>query len=211
MGTNNRGRPAGPGERYPCGKLKSGSNKPNIGSISPTAWQRIKTDGIKLAMDERLGTELGRLSLHGELTAAQTAAGFRMAEVYGVFERYHGRRRSAVSPSYATGYGGGQDAVADERMTSEEREAHWLRVKNAEDAFKALQEDLPVYPRGARDLLERLCIDNEAVGSAYLEDARAMLDRLALHFQRSRRAQKLKKPGRVLEFRKPAKSNIDAT
>jgi len=46
---------------------------------SAALWQRIKTNGQKIGLDPRLGTELGRLALHDELTSAEVSAGFRIA------------------------------------------------------------------------------------------------------------------------------------
>src|SRR5262249_40611812 len=68
--------------------------------ISPALWQRIKTNGQKIGLDSRLGTELGRLALHDELTSAEVSAGFRIAEIYQTFERFHGRTRSAAGSSF---------------------------------------------------------------------------------------------------------------
>jgi hypothetical protein len=51
-------------------------------------------------LDPRLGTELGRLALHDELTSAEVSAGFRIAEIYQAFEHFHGRTRSAAGSSF---------------------------------------------------------------------------------------------------------------
>ncbi len=75
-----RGRSSKSGERYKCGKLKPAETSKQ--PISPTLWQRIKTNGQKIGLDPRLGTELGRLALHDELTSAEVSAGFRIAEIY---------------------------------------------------------------------------------------------------------------------------------
>jgi hypothetical protein len=39
------------------------------------------------------------LALHDELTSAEVSAGFRIAEIYGAFEFFHGRTRSAGRPA----------------------------------------------------------------------------------------------------------------
>src|ERR1700704_81680 len=93
-----RGRPSKSGERYKRGKLKPAdtSRQP----ISPALWQRIKTNGQKIGLDPRLGTELGRLALHDELTSAEVSAGFRVAESFQGFEFFHGRTRSAAGSSF---------------------------------------------------------------------------------------------------------------
>jgi len=45
--------------------------------ISPALWQRIKTNGQKIGLDPRLGTELGRLALHDELTSMEVLGGLQ--------------------------------------------------------------------------------------------------------------------------------------
>jgi hypothetical protein len=50
--------------------------------ISPVLWQRIKINGQKIGLDPQLGTELGRLALHDELTSAEVSAGFRIAGIF---------------------------------------------------------------------------------------------------------------------------------
>ena len=93
-----RGRPSKSGDRYNCGKLRPAETSKQ--PISPALWQRIKTNGQKIGLDPRLGTELGRLALHDELTSAEVSAGFRIAEIYHAFERFHGRTRSAAGSSF---------------------------------------------------------------------------------------------------------------
>jgi hypothetical protein len=93
-----RGRPSKSGDRYKCGKLKPADTSKQ--PISPALWQRIKTNGQKIGLDPRLGTELGRLALHDELTSMEVSAGFRIAEIYQAFEHFHGRTRSAAGSSF---------------------------------------------------------------------------------------------------------------
>lgn len=150
-------------------------------AIAPALWQRIKTEAMRAAADPRLGTELGRLSLHGEITSAQASAGFRVAHIYGRFERFKGWRRSTRSPSYETGFGGDAE-IAEELLGHEIQADLEERIREAADAFNRLQEEIPVYPPGARALLEALCVEDRAVGPAHLDDIRAMLDRLAGYF-----------------------------
>ena len=76
------------------------------------AGRRVKTTNLasalathqdqrsKIGLDPRLGTELGRLALHDELTSAQVSAGFRIAEIYHAFEFFHDRTRSAAGSSF---------------------------------------------------------------------------------------------------------------
>ncbi len=160
-----RGRPRKPGERYECGKLK----KPGGESVSPAQWQRICNDAVILTKDTRLASAIGRLSFHRELTARQSAAAFRIGQVYGAFEALHGASRQIRSPGYEIGHRGGSSKVYDpEKMSA------------IEAAFFDLQDQIPHSIRGP---LEVLCVDNCAVSSLRLDDIRWTLERLASHFK----------------------------
>jgi hypothetical protein len=68
-------------------------------------------------------THLGRMGATGELTDIEVTAGFKVAEVYGRFERSIGRRRTVASPSYEVGRGwdagGEEDEIAVTRCPRE--------------------------------------------------------------------------------------------
>src|SRR5215467_12671455 len=133
------------GPRYPCGRRKS------VGDVrAPTLWRRIKDNGIALGLDRRLGSEVGRLSLLGELTDTEAATAFLIAEIYGRFERYSGKRRTAHSPSYDIGRGAEPTEDHD----------HERRARRARKQFDRLQACLPVYPPQARTELEQLCCED---------------------------------------------------
>jgi hypothetical protein len=168
------GRPRKDGERYPSGKLKPSSE------ISPAHWQRIRTDAIKLGGDARLGSELSRLSLFGYLTSAQTAAGFRMAEIYGRYERSRGLRRAAKSAAYDIGHG--DPDLDEERMTTDELDRLAERQAKARKDFADLQQELPVYPPRARALLEALVLEDRPLDVGTLRDIAPLLDRLVMYF-----------------------------
>jgi hypothetical protein len=146
-------------------------NKPSIEPIAPAAWDRLKRLAQAKAIDPVLGSELGRLANLGELTSTQLAAGVRVGEIYGRFERVVGKRRSTKSPSYEMGFSaGGSSAISEETIAS------------AKAAWKSLQEILSVYPSAVRSVLEELCVEDRAINSALLEDVRTLLDRLAFKF-----------------------------
>lgn len=160
------------GPRYPCGRRKS------VGDVrAPTLWRRIKDNGIALGLDRRLGSEVGRLSLLGELTDTEAATAFLIAEVYGRFERYSGKRRTAHSPSYDIGR-------AAEPMEDHD---HERRARRARKQFDRLQDCLPVYPPQARAELEQLCCEDRAVSSLHLPEIRSLLARVAVEFGLSAR------------------------
>ena len=64
-------------------------------------------------------SELARLSVHGVLTNAQTAAGFRIGEIYHRYHRMKRLRTNPKSPNYEIGLGGSAD-LAEERMSPEQ-------------------------------------------------------------------------------------------
>jgi hypothetical protein len=170
------GRPRKPGERYPSGDLK-----PKGEAIAPAVWARIKADAVRITKDERLGTELGRLSFHGELTNAQTAAGFRVAEIYRRYHRLKRLRDTAKSPTFQGGSSGSAD-LAEERMDAEHLEAHEDSIRAAEADWKRLQEELPLYLREIPDALIELCVFDRPLSPVLLPDIRIALDRLATAF-----------------------------
>lgn len=165
-----------PPERYLCGKIK----QQHAQAVSPALLQRIRTDGLRLGADPRLATELGRLWLNGDLSTAQAAAGFRMAEIWGRNDRRLGKIRSVRSPSYMTGFSGDPD-VADERLDDDEKAAKAKREDDVKDAYEGVFKLLQFSPW--YDILERLVVDNEMVNPAYVADIAMVLDRLAAHFR----------------------------
>jgi hypothetical protein len=69
--------------------LKSSGVEP----LAPTLIKRILHNLVLKAEDRRWASEIGRLSMLGELTARQTSAAYHVGEIYGRFEWLHGRRR----------------------------------------------------------------------------------------------------------------------
>jgi hypothetical protein len=168
-----KGRPRKPGERTPCGALK------RIGEgLTPTAIKRIMTNLELGAHDERrFKSQVGMLLFEKKLNQREASVAFRVAEIYGRFERLHGQRRSAVSPSYMIGRGGAPE-LADERMTGDQIGAREKRERNIEAAFIDLQDEIASEPRDARDAFERLCVEDRPVPGR-LGDVKRILGRLA--------------------------------
>jgi len=163
--TRPKGRPRKPGERTPCGALK----RQRDDGMTVTVWQRIKADGIRVGTDPRLGSQLGRLGMIGDLTAPQVAAGFRVGGIYREFERHHSRQRSVQSPKYEPSCG----------RRAAETETDQDRAVAAERAYLALQDELSSYSSGVRNALEGLCVDDLSVPSWSISDVRRILTRLA--------------------------------
>lgn len=150
------GRKKKSGPRYACGKLKPAS-KP----IAPAAWKRIQDLAERGAVDRALGSELGRLSFFEDITRTEATTGFRIAKVYGRYERLHGLRRSARSPSY--------DEARSTAIAPEEE-------AEVETAFDALRTAIPFAHRAA---IEQLCVEDKPINATFLPEIRATLERIA--------------------------------
>lgn len=171
------GRPSKAGPRFACGKRK------NAGDVrAPTLWRRIKDHGVRLGIDPRLGAELGRLSLHGELTDTQVAIGLRVAAVYGGYDRLVlGCKRNVASPSYVLAYRltdapQGRDPLDEGRMTPAELKRLERRIARAKRDFERLQSAIPTA--GARAIIEYVCVEDRPIHTSHLDDLRILLDRL---------------------------------
>ena len=172
------GRPRQEGERHPSGKLKA--KKPTIEPIAPAMWERVKTDAVRMLKDSRFGSEVGRLSLHGELTSTQASAAYRFAEIYGRFERFHEQRRSAASPSYMAASGTEEDKGAKVETPASRTEAELgEQIEAADLAFEKLQKAMRVFPPNVRAALELLCVEDGLTNPVMLENLRTALDELA--------------------------------
>jgi hypothetical protein len=171
-----RGRPAKDGERYACGKLKPTPSA----EISPAHWQRIKTQAARFGEDARLSSELSRLSLLGHLTTVQTAAGFRMAELYGQYDKTFGMRRTARSVAYDVGRG--DHELAEERKTEAQRKAEIERTRNIRTKFKKLQQAMAECGPTATPMLEQLCIEDAPLLQGDIARTADWLDHIARHF-----------------------------
>ncbi len=134
------------GERYPSGDLKP--------VIAPALWGRIR-DNFR---HELCRSELGRLRFHGELSDAQVAAGFLIAEIY----------RSGHSEN------GGK----------ERRDATTAAMEGDPQAFqrdrKALDELLSEYPAKLREAVIELCVLDRNVDWKLRPQIRQLLEDIAM-------------------------------
>jgi hypothetical protein len=161
------GRPERPGERYPSGGRKDPDDQ-----RASAIWRRLVEDGELLGADPRLSSQIGRLRLHRELTDSQASAADLIGRIMGRYERLHGKRRSTRSPSYEFSTGGARDRNED---------PEW--VEQVEADYRRLQECIPVFPREARDIIEQLCCEDRHIMAIYLNDVRAVLDRVVAEFE----------------------------
>ena len=202
-----RGRPAKSGERYKCGKLKPAETSKQ--PISPALWQRIKTNGQKIGLDPRLGTELGRLALHDELTSAEVSAGFRIAEIYHAFEHFHGRTRSAAGSSFFRQL---EKPIEVRRRASDDyfdldRE---LAERDAHEDFDVLQYYMPA---AQRDLVEQVCVASRPINPVSIPVLKMVLQYFFEIFRddkkyRSKRSKKFDTNTPKIKFYKPNKGKL---
>ncbi len=169
-----KGRPRKAGERTAYGALKRVTDN----GLTPTAIKRIVEDLARGAGDKRFETEVARLLFERKLNDREAAAAFKIGEIYGRFERLHGKKRSAVSPSYTIGRAGAPE-LADERMTAEQVEVRDKRERDTEAAWLVLQDEIPPYPAKWRSMIEHLCVENLHVPEIWLPELRWMLERIA--------------------------------
>jgi hypothetical protein len=203
-----RGRPSRSGERYKCGKLKPADTSKQ--PISPALWQRIKTNGQKIGLDPRLGTELGRLALHDELTSAEVSAGFRISEIYQTFEHFHGRTRSAAGSSFFRQF------VADLEKpieVSRRRTDDYIDI-DREDREREAREDFDVLqfymPAAQRDIVEQVCVASRPINPMSLPVLKMVLQYFFEIFRddknyRSKRSKKFDADTPKIKFYRPKK------
>lgn len=203
-----RGRPSKSGERYKCGKLKPADTSKQ--PISPALWQRIKTNGQKIGLDPRLGTELGRLALHDELTSAEVSAGFRIAEIYQTFEHFHGRTRSAAGSSFFRQF------VADIEKPIEvgrRRSDDYISL-DLEEREREAREDFDVLqyymPAPQRDIIEQFCVASRSINPLSIPVLKLVLQYFFEIFRddknyRSKRSKKFDADTPKIKFYRPKK------
>jgi hypothetical protein len=143
------------------------------------------------------------------LTMAETVAGFRIAEIYGRYERHKRLRRSSRSPSYERAWG--DPDIAEELMGPEALEEHEARIRDATEAFERLNGRLLVdparkdgrplddargrqvvtdglIPKSLRNAIETLCVEDRPISPSQLPYVRWLLAELAVNWNITRRA-----------------------
>jgi hypothetical protein len=158
---------------YPCDVLSPRDEH------SGAMWRRIVDEGVRFGrVNPQLGSEVGRLFFHGQITDVEAAAASQVAEIYGRYERSQGLRRTVASPSYESGI--------DDCDFNEENPDDLLRARRAKRYFHELQRAIPSFT--ARAVLEQLCVDDHPIGPIDLMDARKLLRRLAVLFRISKQS-----------------------
>lgn len=152
----------------------------SIEPIAPAAWDRIRRMVARGAIEAIHGSEVGRLSHFGELTATEASAAFRVAEIYGSYDRVvMEKRRSARSPSYEMGFSGTTPEAQQRNRRRSEEEEDRIATKNYDD----LRAQIPDFPRELRQRIEELCVEDKSIGSVHLADIRIILGKLAQFFK----------------------------
>lgn len=186
-------------------------SRTGIEPIAPALWDRIRRNVSQGLLQPIHGCEVARLAHHGEITATEAAAAFRVAEIYGRFDQCMGRTRSARSPSYQMGYSG---TAPESQQAADEREAKAdRRETSAAKQWDALRTHFNKMGATSAELrrLEELCVEDISIGPIDLIDIRKILQRLAQDFRivAAPKNSELKRQARrvtqtVIESTKPA-------
>lgn len=164
-----KGRPRLPGDRHPSGDRKRKHiTADERRAMAGTIWQRIRQHAISLGADERLGSVLGRLSIHGVLNDTEVATGLYIAETVGRYRRLSGLAKgNAASPAFMRGYGrqnGGRDGKT---ITEVEERQH-----RATKAYQRIMDAIP--PRWADPIMD-VCVNDVEINSAMHKDVALVL------------------------------------
>ncbi len=169
------GRPKQDGERYPSGDLK-----PNKG-VAPALLARLK-EVAKICGNPKLASEVSVLGMKGELTNRQVATALRVGDIHNRWRRLMRLRSTPKSANLEGGFSGAAD-LAEERMSPEQLSDLEEAIRKASDEVKALNEQIPLYPREAAGALIDLCADNQPIASALLPEIRTALNRISHWFE----------------------------
>ena len=173
MGKNKGGRPRQSGGRYPSGDLRPEG-------IAPALVGRMKNATIKLLLDPKLGTEVGRLSAAGILTHAQAATAWRVGEIYNKWHRLKRLRTSAKSPDFEQGFGSAD--LAEERMSDEQLERFEAAIKAADADWRLVDLFLTEINREVRKAVLDLCVEDRAISPGMYGHIRQVFGAFALRW-----------------------------
>lgn len=160
-----KGRPPKDGPRYPSGQIK-----PQYAGITGTQLHRLRSLGKYPILE----TQIGRLLFLGEIDELQARVAWKIAEIYGRYDRAMGRRRSAASPAYEVGRG--RDTGFESEEEAERSAAAVKRYTRLQDAIGEVMS----WPATGRTALEELCIEDRVIPAAWLLEVKVLLERLAV-------------------------------
>ncbi|MEN3376635.1 MAG: hypothetical protein V7604_1990 [Hyphomicrobiales bacterium] len=191
-----KGRKPLVGERYPCGKRRPTDFR------SEGQFQRMKAHAMSLGLDPMMTSQAGRLFCVGLLTSRHMATIDYIAKVYAAYEKHAGKgtRRRTRSPSY--------EPSTDHAERLEETFEEESDALTAKAEFEQLQALIPDFPREARDAIERLCVDDLMIPSAWIGDLCILLTMIEECRSGTRAAVKLSRANLPLR-RRTAKALAD--
>jgi hypothetical protein len=164
-------------QREPNGRA---DRKQSESRFAPAAVKRMSEGAIAAASDPRLGTELGRLLLAGDITSRQAGAGWQWAEI--AFDYVQAIGAQPLQPKTASLERGAKSAQPDPDSAAGEliSEADKRAVKRFERAHTVLLSQGLLAESAAR----RLCEGRGQPANNYEDKIRALkaLDALAAHF-----------------------------
>jgi len=119
---------------------------------------------MSLGLDPIMTSQAGRLFCIGLLTSRHMATIDYIAKVYSAYEKHAGKgaTRRTHSPSYEP------STNRSERLEETFEEESDALIAKAE--FEQLQALIPDFPREARDAIERLCVDDLTIPTAWVGD-----------------------------------------
>ncbi len=144
----------------------------------------MKNDTIKLLLDPKLGTEVGRLAAAAILTHAQAATGWRVGEIYAKWHRLKGLRTSAKSPDFEQGFGSAD--LAEERMSDEQLERFEAAIKAAESDWRLVDTLLTEINREVRKAVLDLCVEDRAISPGMYRHVRQVFGSLSLQWSQNK-------------------------
>jgi hypothetical protein len=185
------GRPPLPGPRTP-----SGRRKPTGDQRALMVGHRLRDGGLRAGLDPRMSSWANVLAMGGEITETQLEVCLLVSRIYADWAKAHGIRPTEKAASWGRLYRAPQSDDGDELSVTHsgrpmgDQERQDARAERRMAKLQRCIDDLPVPPecqRQARETLETLCVANEPVLHAMLDDVAALLDRIAGVFGFGRR------------------------
>jgi hypothetical protein len=125
----------------------------------------MKAQAMSIGLDPIMTSQAGRLFCIGLLTGRHMATIDYIARVYAAYEKHAGKgaTRRMRSPSYEPSTNRSENLDETEPGVEE-------AAVEAKTEFGQLQALIPDFPREARDAIERLCVDDLAIPTAWIGD-----------------------------------------
>jgi hypothetical protein len=201
------GRPRKWGDRYPSGRIHESKGQ----DLTPAVLGRIKNFFVKIANDERAGDLPGLLLYDNKINNTQSAAAYKIGDIYRKYHRLKALRDFAKSPSFERGFGNSD--LDEERMSYEQLSDLDADIRKAEEAWRKVDEFLDPYKnahmtRRLRQSVIDLCVFETMPDPGYLPQIRRVLDQLSLRWAQGWREAKRRDIKIIREA--PKRDNIEA-